>query len=251
MTQRATHPCSSRTSLEMWLPKTGSQRGVYDIDNEFNLIIKNVTASNEGTYYFAVKRHSIKVKWGRIEVCDKVSPNRLYPTVIGCNQDHDVDTCEVRVRHDSTVHNLTCVMEQVKPAVQLKWIRLFMGGKTELTNVSTTVRPVVLPAYTGSLLRNKTFSTSASVQVVEAGDEEVYECEAIGIAVGGSTRTRVRLSETHPTTATYDEVQSSKKSGAAPVTADDVSPTAIANKPAEKFVPLIVLSVLLSILLTF
>ncbi|XP_038066700.1 uncharacterized protein LOC119736761 [Patiria miniata] len=212
-------------------PQNGIPQGVYDIDNEFSLVIENVTAFNEGTYYFQVKPRLKVVESGSVEVCDKVSPSRPYPTVIGCNQDHDADTCEVRVRHDSTVHNLTCVMEQVKPAVQLGWIRLFLGGQTEL-NASTTVGPVVLPAYTGSSLRNNTYSTSASVQVAAVDDEEVYECEAMGIAIGSSTRTRVRLTKTYPTTATYDttatdnEMQSSNNPGTTLVLMDEVTPPA-------------------------
>ncbi|XP_038066694.1 uncharacterized protein LOC119736756 [Patiria miniata] len=206
-----------RNSFGRVTSQNGIPEGVYDIDNEFNLVIENVTASNQGTYYFQLKpRLNRQVEAGQVEVCDKVSPGRPYPTVIGCNQDHDADTCEVRVQHGSTVYNLTCAMEQVKPAVQLRWIRLFLGGKTEL-NASTTVRPVVLPAYTGSLLRNNTYSTSALVQLAAVDDEEVYECEAVGVAVGGSTRTRVRLTKTHPTTATHDttynEVQSSNNPG--------------------------------------
>ncbi|XP_038066553.1 uncharacterized protein LOC119736609 [Patiria miniata] len=153
------------------------------------------------------------MKGGQIDVYNKVptvSPSRPYPTVIGCNQDHDADTCEVRVRHDSTMHDLTCVMEQVKPAVELKW---FLGGLTEL-KASTAVRSVVLPANTGSSLRNNTYSTSAIIQVPSDYSDIEYVCEAMGVAVGSSsTRTRVRLTKTEPTTATYDEVQSSSNPG--------------------------------------
>ncbi|XP_038069157.1 uncharacterized protein LOC119738362 isoform X2 [Patiria miniata] len=183
-------------------PQNGIPEGVYDIDNEFNLIIENVTASCEGTYYFQLKPRLKIIEEGQVEVRNKVSPSRPYPTVIGCNQDHDANTCEVRVRHDSTVHNLTCVMEQVKPAVELRWIRLFLGGKTEL-NAYRTVRPVVLPAYTSSSLRNNTYSTSASIQVPSVDDDAEYVCEAVGVAVGNSTRTRVRLTKTHPTPAAH------------------------------------------------
>ncbi|XP_038066551.1 uncharacterized protein LOC119736607 [Patiria miniata] len=183
-------------------PQNGIPEGVYDIDSECNLIIENVTASNQGTYYYKLKPHLLGMEVGQIEVCDKVSPRRSYPTVIGCNQDHEVDTCEARVRHDRTMHNLTCVMEQVKPAVQLKW---FLGGLTEL-KASSAVRPVVLPANTGLWLRNNTYSTSATIQVPSDYNDIEYVCEAMGVAVLGSstTRTRVRLTKTKPTTATHD-----------------------------------------------
>ncbi|XP_038074276.1 uncharacterized protein LOC119742431 [Patiria miniata] len=75
-------------------PQNGIPEGVYDIDNEFNLIIENVNASNEGTYYFQLKPHLKMIEEGKVEVRDKVSPSRPYPTVIGCNQDHDADMCE-------------------------------------------------------------------------------------------------------------------------------------------------------------
>ncbi|XP_038066695.1 uncharacterized protein LOC119736757 [Patiria miniata] len=186
-------------------PQNGIPEGVYDIDSEFSLIIESVTASNEGTYYFQVKPHLKMIEEGQVEVSDKVSPSRPYPTVIGCNQQYDADTCEARVRHDSTVHNLTCVMEQVKPAVQLRW---FWGGLTEL-KATVTVRPVVLPAYMGSSLRNHTYSTSASVQVAAFDDEEVYVCEAMGVAVGNlGARMIVRLTKAHHTTVAYGGVQS-------------------------------------------
>ncbi|XP_038066696.1 uncharacterized protein LOC119736758 [Patiria miniata] len=240
-------------------PQNGIPEGVYDIDNEFSLIIENVTASNEGTYYFQVTLRSRIVESGKVQVCDKVSPSRPYPTVIGCNQDHDADTCEVRVRHDSTVRYLICVMEQVKPAVQLRWIRLFLGGQTELS-AYTTVRPVVLPAYTGSSLRNNTSSTSASVHLARVDDEEVYECEAVGVAVGNSTRTRVRLTKTHPTTVThpttathdttYNKVQFSNNPQTTLDLAHKVSPTTRKplRQPLGQPAAVIALEVLLSII---
>ncbi|XP_038066646.1 uncharacterized protein LOC119736705 [Patiria miniata] len=204
---------TSDTSLLIWyslgrvapLPN-GIPEGVYDIDNEFSLVIQNVTASNEGSYFWKLKPHLV-IEEGQVEVCVKVSPRRPYPTVIGCNQDHDADTCEMRVRHDSTVHNLTCVMEQVKPAVELRWIHLFWGGKTEL-KASTSVWPEVLPAYTGASLRNNTFSTSASVQVTTVdGDHEVFVCKAKGVVVGKGARMRVRITKAHHTTVSHEEVQ--------------------------------------------
>ncbi|XP_038052796.1 uncharacterized protein LOC119725460 [Patiria miniata] len=191
-------------------PQNGIPEGIYDIDSEFNLVIKNVAASDAGTYFFQVKPDLKMIAKGKVEVCDKVSPKLPYPTVIGCIQDiHDEGKCEVRARHDSKVHNLTCVMEQVKPAVELRWIRLFLGGLTEL-NASSTVRSVVLPPYTGSSLRNNTYSTSASVQVAAIDDNEVYACDALGGVVGRDARMIVRITKILPTTATYDEVQSDK-----------------------------------------
>ncbi|XP_038066642.1 uncharacterized protein LOC119736700 [Patiria miniata] len=230
-------------------PQNGIQEGVYDIDNEFNLIIENVTASNEGTYYFKLKPHLKMIQEGKVEVCDKVSPSRSYPTVNGCNQDHDTDTCEMRVRHDSTVHNLTCVTEQVKPAVELRWIHLFLGGKTEL-NASTSVWREVLPAYTGASLRNNTFSTSASVQVTTVnGVNEVFECKAIGAAVGDKgARMRVRVTKAHLTTVSHEEVQSDNP-GTTLVWADKGTPTA--NKPAENAVYVNALEVGLIVALIF
>ncbi|XP_038066555.1 uncharacterized protein LOC119736612 [Patiria miniata] len=223
-------------------PQNGIPEGVYDIDDECNLIIENVTASNEGAYYFKLKPHLKSMEEGQIEVYDKVSPSHPYPTVIGCDQDQDEDTCEVRVRHDSTVHNLTCVMEQVKPAVELKW---FLGGLTEL-KASTAVRSVFLPANTGSSLRNNTYSTSATIQVPSDYNDIEYVCEAMGVAVGSSsTRTRVRLiTQTKPTTATYDEVQSSINPGTTLALIDCIP---IPNKPVDSIV---ILWVLASILLT-
>ncbi|XP_038066641.1 uncharacterized protein LOC119736699 [Patiria miniata] len=189
-------------------PQNGIPEGVYDIDDEFNLIIENVNASNEGTYFWKLKPHLKAMDEGQVEVCVKVSPRRPYPTVIGCNQVLAADTCEMSVQPNSTVHNLTCVIEQVKPAVELRWIHLFLGGKTEL-KASTSVWPEVLPAYTGALLRNNTYSTSASVQVTKVdGDNEVYLCEAIGVAVGKGARMRVRLTKAHHTTVPHEEVQS-------------------------------------------
>ena len=47
----------------------------------------------------------------------------------------------------TTVYELTCVMDGVKPAVELRWIRLYLGGSTEL-DANTTITPVVLPANT-------------------------------------------------------------------------------------------------------
>ncbi|XP_038066702.1 uncharacterized protein LOC119736763 [Patiria miniata] len=186
-------------------PQNGIPEGVYDIDDEFSLVIENVTAFNEGTYYFKVKPHLKMIEEGQVEIREKVSPVRPYPTVIGCNQDHDADTCELRVRHDSAVYNLTCVMEQVKPAVELRWIRARPDGYTELElDANNTVRPVTLSTHTGSSLRNNTYSTSASIQVPSVDDDAEYACEAVGVAVGNSIRTRVRLTKTHPTTATHD-----------------------------------------------
>ncbi|XP_038066699.1 uncharacterized protein LOC119736760 [Patiria miniata] len=236
-------------------PQNGIPEGVYNIDDEFNLIIENITASNEGNYYCNVKPHLKIMAAGSIEVCDKVSPRRPHPAVIDCNPDiFDAEKCEVPCDSTPPAHNLTCVMKQVKPAVELRWIRLFLGGQTEL-NASTTVKPVVLPAKTGSWLRNNTYSTSASIQVEAVDDEEVYECEALGVAVGGSTRTRVRLTKTRPTTydttatydtpTTYDEVQPSNNPETTLVLADEVPPTA--SKPVESRVSLIVPVVLLTI----
>ncbi|XP_038069494.1 uncharacterized protein LOC119738653 [Patiria miniata] len=104
-------------------------------------------------------------------------------------------------------------MEQVKPAVELRWFRLFSGGALEL-EASTTVKLVVLPAYTGSSLRNNTYSTSASVQVTaSADDEEVFMCEAVGAVVGRDARMIVHIPKTHPTKATYDDIQSYNNPG--------------------------------------
>ncbi|XP_038067941.1 uncharacterized protein LOC119737562 [Patiria miniata] len=209
-------------------PQNGIPEGVYDIDDECNLIIENVTASNAGTYFYKLKPRFKSTTEGQIEVRDKVSPSRPYPTVIDCNQDHDADMCEVRVRHDSTVYNLTCIMEQVKPAVELKW---FLGGLTEF-KASTADRPVVLPANTGLWLRNNTYSTSATIQVPSDDNDIEYVCEAMGdVAVGRSTtRTRVRLTKTKPTTATYDEVQSSSNPGTTLALTDSIP---IPNKPVD------------------
>ncbi|XP_038066644.1 uncharacterized protein LOC119736702 [Patiria miniata] len=236
---------TSRTSLLISYflgrvaPQNGIPEGVYDIDSEFSLVIENVTASNEGTYFWKLKPH-LEIEEGQVEVCVKVSPRRPYPTVIGCNQDHDADTCEMRVRHDSTVHNLTCVMEQVKPAVELRWLHLFLGGKTEL-KASTSVWPEVLPTYTGASLRSNTYSTSASVQVTTVdGDNEAFVCEAIGIAVGKGAHMRVRFTKAHHNIVSREEVQSDNP-GTTLVWADEVSP--IACKPAQNTVPGIALGV--------
>ncbi|XP_038069399.1 uncharacterized protein LOC119738564 [Patiria miniata] len=57
--------------LERAAPQNGIPEGVYDIDDEFNLIIENVTASNEGTYFFKLKPHLKMLQAGKVEVCDK------------------------------------------------------------------------------------------------------------------------------------------------------------------------------------
>ncbi|XP_038050229.1 uncharacterized protein LOC119723578 isoform X2 [Patiria miniata] len=224
--------------------RNGIQEGVYNIDSEFNFVIENVTTFNEGTYTFEVKPKSDVMHEGQVEVLEKVSPNRPYPTVIGCNEDHDADTCEATVWYDTTVHNLTCVMEQVKPAVELKW---FLGGLTEL-KAYLTVRPVAITAYSGSSLRNNTYSTSVSIQVPSVDSDVEYVCEAKGVAVGstGSTRTRVRLANIRPTTATNNEVQSSTNSGSTLALANEASPTA--NRPFEKCDAVIMLGVACSII---
>ncbi|XP_038062680.1 uncharacterized protein LOC119733174 [Patiria miniata] len=218
-------------------PQNGIPEGVYDIDNEFNLVVKNVTASNEGTYYFQLKPYLKMVEAGQVEVCDKVSPNQPYPTIIGCDPDiHDAETCQVRVWNDSTVQNLTCVMEQVKPAVDLRWILVFWGGWRDLNAYPTIER---------SLRKKNTYSTSVTVQVTVADDEEVYVCEAMGVVVGKGTRMKVRFTKSHLTTATYEEVQSSINPGTMLVLANEVPPTA--SKPDELCVPLIALWVGFSI----
>ncbi|XP_022109758.1 uncharacterized protein LOC110989569 [Acanthaster planci] len=186
-------------------PQNGIPHGIYDIDSEFSLVIENVTAKDEGIYHFMLKPRLQMVEEGQVEVCDKVSSRQRYPTVIECDPgSSDADHCEIRVDQATPEHNLTCVVDQVKPAVELFWIRPFLGGFTVL-NASTSVKPVSLPANTGSSLRNHTYSTSASIQVNDVDDDAVYQCEAMGVAVGsGSSHMTVHFTKTVPTTASYE-----------------------------------------------
>ncbi|XP_022109763.1 uncharacterized protein LOC110989570 [Acanthaster planci] len=115
-------------------------------------------------------------------------------------------------------------MDQVKPAVHLRWIRLYLGGFTEL-NASTTTKPVVLPPYTGLSLRNNTYSTSASIQVNDVSDDAVYQCEAVGVAVGRGSRMTVHFTKNVHTTSTRDDMQPSIKQATTPALDYDVTIT--------------------------
>ncbi|XP_022109757.1 uncharacterized protein LOC110989568 [Acanthaster planci] len=238
-------------------PQNGIPYGIYDIDSEFSLVTENVTAKDEGIYHFMLKPRLQMVEEGQVEVCDKVSPRQTYPTVVGCKPSaSDANQCEVPIDQTIAEHSLTCVMDQVKPAVELRWRRLYLGGSTAL-NASLTVKPIVLAAGTGLSLRNNTYSTSASIQVNDVSDDAVYECEAVGVAVGSGSRMRVHFAKTIHTTEVYDNKwpsvdagqpmssQSPRDKDSTPALGHDVSTTK--PKPGGNTVGLIFLVVVFPI----
>ncbi|XP_071803725.1 uncharacterized protein [Asterias amurensis] len=177
--------------------KEGLPEGVYDVDGNFSLVIHNITDSMEGNYVFKLKPKGRFVQIGEVPVKVKVTPETSRPRVIGC--DINNATCDVSATKS---YNLTCVVENAKPAVNITITRLSGTNQSEpVSNTETRQEPQVV---SDRYKVNNTFTTYASFSVPLSDEVQKYRCEASGIAVrGANNHVTVNIRRTKSKTGTY------------------------------------------------
>ncbi|XP_038066369.1 uncharacterized protein LOC119736422 [Patiria miniata] len=180
-------------------PQNGILDGVYDINDNFSLVIENVTDSDEGTYYCRVKPKLEVMVDGQVTKRVKVSPKEPFPDVTQCTELISETACEAELPNDIKKPRLTCIVRDAKPAVALRWLLEYSDGDTQLIGERFTVQP-------SEYLVN-TFTTSASIPVIVSdGDKFTYICQAYGEALGARNGSHVTpqtlyLTSTQPTTS--------------------------------------------------
>ena len=78
-----------------------------------------------------------------------------FPSVIGCKYHPLGQTanCVVNLTANTITPNLTCVVYNAKPAVEISWYRVFEDRHAERVNVKQTVQHALLPGKYDHMLR--------------------------------------------------------------------------------------------------
>ncbi|XP_038075998.1 uncharacterized protein LOC119743974 [Patiria miniata] len=154
-------------------PQNGIPEGVYDINRNLTLVIENVTDSDEGTYFCSVKPNWEPLIDGHVAMRVKVSPKQPFPDVTQCTRRISVTACEAVLPYDFKKPMLTCIVQNVRPAVSLRWLLEYSDGDTQLISDRFTV--------TQSDYSVNTFTTSASIPITASSvDKYMYRCQACG-----------------------------------------------------------------------
>ncbi|XP_038058792.1 uncharacterized protein LOC119730080 [Patiria miniata] len=156
--------------------------GKYFLTERLSLVINNITASDEGQFFCQLKTGRPGFQTASVDVTVFVPPNGPSPEVEECRLTDSKDGCLIELHPKEETYHLTCHVINARPAVKLRWLRVFNDGSTEaVTNITYRVNGTL--QNVSQIQENYLFSTFAMVTEVYH-EETTLCCQATGIAMG-------------------------------------------------------------------
>ncbi|XP_038045295.1 NACHT, LRR and PYD domains-containing protein 3-like [Patiria miniata] len=156
--------------------------GKYFLTERLSLVINNITASDEGQFFCQLKTGRPGFQTAPVDVTVFVPPNGPSPEVEECRLTDSKDGCLIELHPKEATYHLTCHVINARPAVKLRWLRVFNDGSTEeVTNITYQVNGTL--QNVSQIQENYLSSTFATVTEVYH-EETTLHCQATGIAMG-------------------------------------------------------------------